>query len=209
MIGVFHLRLGQRGAARNAPIHGLFPAIDKALLDEIREQAQFVGFVFLVEREIGIRPVTEHAEAFELHTLDVDVFARVSLAGGADGRGIGGGVAGLAHFLAHLEFDGQPVAIPAGDVGCIKPAQGFVFDDDVLENFVERRPDVDIAIGERRAVVQHKFLGPCARCADGVVEVGRLPFLEALWFAQDEVRLHGEVGFRQVECVFIVHRSSG
>ena len=209
VIGVFDLRLGQRGAARDAPIHGLFPAIDEALLDEVREQAQFVGLVFFVQREVGIFPIAQHAEALELRALDVDVFARVSLARGADGRGIGGGVAGLAHLLADLEFDGQPVAVPARDVGRIKPAQGFVFDDDVLEDLVERGADVDIAIRKRGAVVQHKFLRPAACRANGVVEAGGLPFLESSRLVQDEVRPHREVGFGQVECVFIVHRSSG
>ena len=209
MIGVLDLGLGQRGAARDAPIYGLFPAIDEALLDEVREEAQFVGLVFFVQREVRIFPVAEHAEALELHALDVDVFAGISLARGADGRGIGGGVTGLAHVLADLEFDGQAVAIPAGDVRRIKPAQGFVFDDDVLENLVERGADVDIAIGEGRAVVQHKFLRTRARRADGVVEAGGLPLRQPGRFAQHEVRPHREVGFGQVECVFIVHRSSG
>ena len=44
---VFDLRLRQRGAARNAPIDRLLAAIDKALLDDVGEQPQFLRLVFL------------------------------------------------------------------------------------------------------------------------------------------------------------------
>ena len=86
---VFDLGFGQRGAAGDAPINRLLAAIDKSLLHDVGEQAQFVGLVFLVQREIRIFPIAEHAEAFELRALDIDVFARVGFAGFADGRGIG------------------------------------------------------------------------------------------------------------------------
>ena len=125
VVVVFDFGLGQRGAARDAPIHRLLAAIDKTLLHDVGEQAQFVGLVFLVEREIRIFPIAEHAEALELRALDVDVFARVGFAGFADGGGIGGGVAGLAHFLRDFEFDRQAVAIPAGNVGRADAAQGL------------------------------------------------------------------------------------
>jgi hypothetical protein len=42
---VFDLGLGQRGAARDAPIDGLFAAIHEALLDHVGEKPQFVGLV--------------------------------------------------------------------------------------------------------------------------------------------------------------------
>ena len=102
MVVIFHLGFGERGAARNAPINRLLAAIDKTLGHDVREQAQFVGLVFLVQREIGIFPIAEHAEAFELRALEINVFAGVGFAGFADGRGIGGRVAGLAHILAKL-----------------------------------------------------------------------------------------------------------
>jgi hypothetical protein len=70
VIGVFDFRLRQRGARRDAPVNRLLAAIDETLLDDVREQAQFVGFVFLVQREVGILPIAQHAEAFELHALE-------------------------------------------------------------------------------------------------------------------------------------------
>ena len=51
---VFDLRLGQRGAARDAPIHRLLAAIDEALLDDVGEQPQFVGLVVPVQGQVGM-----------------------------------------------------------------------------------------------------------------------------------------------------------
>ena len=102
MIVVFDFGFGQRGAARDAPVDRLFAAINEALLDDVREQAQFVGFVFFVQREIRIFPIAENAEAFELRALDVDEFARVSVAGFADGRGVGGSYRRPCAFPARL-----------------------------------------------------------------------------------------------------------
>ena len=162
----------------------------------------------LVERQVRIVPIAQHAEPLELRALDVDVFARVGLAGLADGGGVGGGVAGLAHVLGDLELDRQPVAIPARHVGRAEAAQGLVLDDDVLENLVQRGADVDVAIGEGRAVVQDELLARPARWAwMCCVEPGGLPLLQPLRFPRDQVGLHREIGLRQVQCVLVVHFS--
>ena len=68
-------------------------------------------------------------------------------------------IAGLAHFLRDFEFDRQAVTVPARNVRRAVAAQRFVLDDDVFENLVQRGADVDVAVGERRAIVQHEFLG--------------------------------------------------
>ena len=118
---IFHFGFGQRGAAGDAPINRFFAAINEAFLDDVREEPQFIGFVFLVQCEIGVFPIAEYAEALELHSLQVDVLAGIGLAGLAELAGIGrvGLAAGrvFAHFLGNLEFNRQAVAIPAGDVG--------------------------------------------------------------------------------------------
>ena len=77
--------------------------------------------------------------------------------------GLAGGE-GFAHFLRDLEFDGQTVAIPTGDVRGVETAQGFVFDDDVLENFIQGGADVDVAIGKGGAVMEDKLGGGGALC---------------------------------------------
>ena len=82
---VFDLRLRQRGAAGDAPIDGLLAAIHEALLHNVGEQAQLVGLVFFGERQVRVVPIAQHAEPLELGALDINVLARVGLAGLADG----------------------------------------------------------------------------------------------------------------------------
>ena len=53
-----------------------------------------------------------------------------------------------------LDFDRQAVAIPAGDVGRVEALHGLELDDEILEDFVERVAEVDVAVGVGRAVVQ-------------------------------------------------------
>jgi len=207
MVLVFHFRLGERGAAGDAPVNRLLPAINKTLFDNVREQAQFVCLVFLVERQIRFFPFAENAQAFELDALEINVFARVGVAGFADRGGVGVRVAGLAHFLGDLEFDGQTVAVPARDVGRVLAAEGFEFDDDVLENLVQRGADVDIAIRERRAVMQHKFCFAAAPALDFCVQAGHLPPLQPQRFARHQIGPHREVRPRQIQCVFVFHFS--
>ncbi len=205
MVVVFHLGLGQRSAAWDAPIDRLLATIDEALLHDVREEAQFVGLVFLVEREVRMVPIAEYAEAFELCALEIDVFARVGVTGGTNGRGIGGSVAGLAQLLRDLELNRQPVAVPARHVRRAEAAQRFVLHHDVLENLVQRGADVNITVGEGRAVVQDELRPVLARFLNARVEVVLLPLGEALRFARDKVGLHREVRARQIECVFVVH----
>ena len=50
-----------------------------------------------------------HGLPFELFALEINVFAGVGFAGFADGRGIGVGVAGLAHLLRDFEFNRQTI----------------------------------------------------------------------------------------------------
>src|SRR5216117_1230276 len=60
----FSFRQGR--AAGYAPINRFLAAINKTLLDDIRKEPQFVGFVFLVERQIRLFPFTKNTEAFKL-----------------------------------------------------------------------------------------------------------------------------------------------
>ena len=208
VVGVFDFGLGQRGLEGDAPIHRLLPTVDEALLNDVGEHPQLLGLVALVEREVGLLPIAEHAEAFELRPLQIDIFAGVGVAGGTDGGRIGVGLAGRAQLLGNLRFDGEAMAIPTGHIGRVHPLERAEFDDDVLEDLVQRGADMDIAVGKRRAVVQDELRSPGAGLADAPVEVGRLPEGEPLRFTRHEVGLHGETGLRQVQRVLVVHTRS-
>jgi hypothetical protein len=63
-------------------------------------------------------------------------------------------------WLLDLVLDRQAVAVPARHVGRVEAGQRLGTDDDVLEDLVHRVADVDVAIGVRRAVVQHEARPP-------------------------------------------------
>ena len=69
---VFDLGFGERGLERNAPVNGLLAAVNQALGNEGREGADDVGFKGRGFGFIFVRPVGEHAEAFELGGLGCD-----------------------------------------------------------------------------------------------------------------------------------------
>ena len=68
--------------------------------------------------------------------------------------------------------------------------------------------DVHIAISEGRPVMQDKLLGAGAFGLDGGVQPGGFPLLQPRRLPRDQVRLHGEVGLRQIQCVLVVHAAS-
>jgi hypothetical protein len=79
---------------------------------------------------------------------------RVFAAGAADGDG------GHLKFFApelfvDFNFDGEAVAVPAGDVGGVEASHGLGFDDEVLDALIQGVAEVDGAVGIGWAVVQN------------------------------------------------------
>ena len=195
---VFDLGFREGGPCAGAPVDGFLALVDQPALDEPPERADDLRLVAGVEREIGMLPVAEDAQALELAALDVDELARQFLRFLADHQRRQPLV-----LLDDLELDGQSVAIPAGDVGRAETGHGLGLDDHVLENLVERRAHVNVAVGEGRAVVQDEERRAGARALNLPVKVGFLPVFEEFRFAGDQIRLHGKIGPGQVERFFV------
>ena len=153
MVHVFHLGLGQGGLVLSAPQHGFQPFVHPALLHEFAELPNDGRLVGFVHREVGTFPITQHAQPLKFVPLDVPEFVRVLAALPAQFRGAHVPFL-LAELLRDLMFDGQPVAIPARHVGRPHAFHSAGLDDDILENFIERVADVNMAIGVRRTVMQ-------------------------------------------------------
>ena len=96
------------------------------------------GFVGGVHGAVGALPVAQHAEAFEVFALLVNLL-------GGEGAALGLHVV-AAEFAAMQFFDGvfnrQTVAVPAGDVLRVKARELFGLDDHVFQHFVQRVADV-------------------------------------------------------------------
>ena len=196
---VLDLGFGERGLGAVAPEHGALAAVDQALLDEGREGAHDVGLVLRGQREVGVLPVAEHAQALEGLLLDLDKVQGELLGAAADfGR------CQVLGFLDHLELDRQAVAVPARDVGGVEAGHGLRLHDQVLEHLVEGGAHVDVAVGEGRAVVQDEARPALGLRLDAPVQLAGFPFCQPLRLARDQVRLHREVGLRQQDGILVV-----
>ncbi|OPZ02461.1 MAG: hypothetical protein BWZ09_02552 [Alphaproteobacteria bacterium ADurb.BinA305] len=200
LVGIFHLGLGQRRAAVEAPVHRLQALEHVAVLRHLGERADLVGFVGEVHRAVGVVPVAEHAEADEVGLLDLDLLGGVGAAQLT--HAVGGQVLAVRHL--DLVLDRQAVAVPARNVGRVEAGQRLRAHDDVLEDLVQRVADVQAAVGVGRAVVEHE-LGPAgAGLADALVELLLLPVGDPVRLAPGQVATHREGGVGQVERLAVV-----
>ncbi len=195
---VLDFGFGERGSVVDAPVDGAQAFVDEVLFEEVVEGLDDAGLVAVRHGEVGRVPAAEDADALELGALEVDVFLRVFAAGAADGDGVH-----LEFFAAELlvdfDFDGETVAVPAGDVGGVEAVHGLGLDDEVLDALVEGVAEVDGSVGVGRAVVEDVFWGSGAGGADLGIQVLFLPRGEALGLIVRQIGLHGEGGLGQVQ----------
>ncbi len=195
LVGVLDLELGQRRAAVEAPVHGLETPVHVAAVHDLLERPDLVGLVAEVHRQVGVGPVAQHAQALEIGALAVDLLG---------GVGAGLGLHVIAAEVApegffDLVLDGQAVTVPTGDVAGVEAGQLARLDDHVLEHLVDGVPDVDVAVGVRRAVVQHE-LGRALACgAQLAVEVVLFPLGHPSRLALGQVTPHREGGVGHVQ----------
>ena len=135
-------------------------AIDHALIEHGLEDLDVGGIVLVIERQIGVIPVAEHAQTTETGLLQLDVLDSELIAKLAD-LSRGGLVELLgAELLLDLMLNRLTVAVPTGDIGNLIALHHPVAVDHVLGDLVHGMAEVDRAVGVRRAVVQHELLMP-------------------------------------------------
>ena len=97
-------------------------------------------------------------------------------------------------------FDRQAVAVVAGHIRRVKTHHRTRFDDKILENLIERRADMNVGIGIRRAVVEDEFVAAFACLDDLLIQPHFRPFLQTRGLALAEIRLLRKIGPGQVNC---------
>ena len=204
LVGVLDLGLGQGSVAVLAPVHRLAAAIDHAAVVHGLEDLDVGRVVLVVEREVGVVPVTKHAQALEALALQVEVLHRelaAHLADLLDRR-----VVELlgAQGLLDLVLDGLAVAVPAGDVGRLPALHGPVAADDVLGDLVHGMAHVDGAVGIGRSVVQDELVVTLVLLLQQLVDVVLLPHGQALRLALRKAAAHREIRLGQVHRVLVV-----
>ena len=142
------------------PVDGLVAAIDHALVEHGLEDLDVGGVMLVIEGQIRVVPIAEHAQATEAGLLQLDVLDSELIAKLAD-LSRGGLVELLgAELLLDLVLNRLTVAVPTGDIGNLIALHHPVAVDHVLGDLVHGMADVDRAVGVRRAVVQHELLMP-------------------------------------------------
>jgi hypothetical protein len=195
LVGVLDLELGQRGAAVEAPVDRLEPAVDEASLDHALEGAQLAGLVGEIHGLVGMVPFAQHAQALEVPHLLRDLLGRVGAALGL--HLVAAQVAAVLLFDRVL--DRQAMAVPAGHVERVVALELARLGDHVLQDLVDGVAHVDLAVGIRRAVVQDELGRAVARIAQAVVAALVVPFLDPTRFALGQVAAHRERGVGQVQ----------
>src|ERR1700685_756013 len=137
MILVFDFGFGQGGAVLDAPMDRFQSLVEVGAPPEIDEGLRDDRLIFGAHGEIRVFPAAENPETLEFGAMNVYVFRCVGAALGANLSHAHGSFA-LAELLINFEFDGQTVAIPAGDIRRIEAGHGLGLDDKVFDNLVER-----------------------------------------------------------------------
>lgn len=114
LVGVLNLGLSECGMAVLAPVDGLVTAIDHALVEHGLENLDVGGVMLVIERQIGVVPIAEHAQTTEAGLLQLDVLDS-ELVAELTNLGRGGLVELLgAELLLDLVLNRLTVAVPTG-----------------------------------------------------------------------------------------------
>ena len=110
----------------------------------------------------------------------------------------------LAVRLFDLHLDGHAMAIPARHVRRVKTRKLLALDDNILEDFVYRVPDVNVAIGVGRPIVQHETRAATAGIPNRLVNLTLLPISDPPCLAAREIPAHRKRRVGQVQRAFVV-----
>lgn len=148
--------------------------------------------MLVIERQIGVVPIAEHAQATEAGLLQLDVLDSELIAKLTD-LSRGGLVELLgAELLLDLMLDRLAMAVPTGNIGNLIALHHPVAVDHVLGDLVHGVADVDRAVGVRRAVVQHELLVTLVLLQNLLVDLVVLPVLESLGLGLGKTGTHGK-----------------
>ncbi len=189
VILVLDFGFGESGAVFDAPVHGLQALIDIPAVQEVDKRLGDDSLILGAHRQVWIVPAAEHSQPLEFPTMDVDEIRCIGPALGTDLRHAHRRFA-FSEFLIDLELDGQPMAIPARNIGSIEARHRLRLDDEILQDFVERCPEVNVSVRVRRPVVENVLLLSLAGFPNALVKATRFPLLEQLRFEHGQVCLH-------------------
>ena len=159
MVVIFDLGIGERRLFGDRPQHRLDAAIEAAIHDIAADFAGDGRLGPVGHGGVIVVPVADYAEPLELLALGVDPERGELPANPAElqDRHRVLVLAARAVVLLDLPFDGQAMAVPAGDVVGIHAGHLPAAVDDILQDLVERMADMQVAVRVGRAVMQDEI----------------------------------------------------
>ena len=102
------------------------------------------------------------------------------------------------------------MAVPARHKRRGESSHRLRFDDQILEQLVQRGAHMDIAIRERRPVVENEFRSILGAAAgkDFLIQPHIFPPLEAGGFVLHQITAHREIRLRKGQGVFVIRGSA-
>ena len=148
-------------------------------------------------RDVRIVPFAKNSESLKISRLALERIRRKLATGAANTE--------RRHVLLlftklplYMQFDRQSMTVIAGNIRRIKPEHRARLDDQIFQDFIERRAQMDISIRIRWAIVKDKFVGAGAGLADQCIEIHLGPFFQARGLSLWQVRLLRKLRLRQI-----------
>ena len=194
MILIFHLSLSQGGLAGGTPMDRFLSLVDGSIQKKLPELPDNGCLILKLHRQIRILPFTKDPQTLEFFPLNIHKLGGVIPAPFPD---FNEGEFSFLHPKTFLDLmlNRQPVAVPSRNIGAIHSGHELRFHDEVLQDLVQGRSDMDIPIGIRRTVMKDIFRPPFCLPTKLMVNLFVFPFLQDFGLPLSQIGLHGKVRF--------------
>ena len=203
IILVIDLSFCQSGLILGAPIYGLQTLVDVTLLVHFAEDTDFLSLKAGIHGLIGMLPIAQNANTLKAFTLNVYVTICKLIAGSTE--------LSSAHFLViqlvlldDSRLNGHTMVVPTGNIRGIIAIHGIIASDEVLDGLIQCMTHMQIAVGERRAVMQVEQRLAFILLQQLMIEVHCVPILQHAGFPLGQACSHGKLGFRHEECILVI-----
>ncbi len=204
---ILHLGLSQGGMTGGAPVHRLLAAGHRPGDQKVVELPGDRRLIGIVDGQIGLLPVAQDTQAAKLGALDVDPLPGILAAGLAKSE-----LVNLLLFrpqlLVDIEFDRQPMAVPARHERAVMAVHPLGPQDDVLEDLVQSVAHMKMAVGIGRTVMKNIGGSTAGLRLHLLVEFLVFPLLQHFRLALGQTGLHLELGLGQIERRPVIHEIS-
>ena len=144
-------------------------------------------------------PIPLHTKPLHFRALCANPFIRKGPAFGAEliHRDVVFVFAFFTVLLLNLPFNRQPMTIPAMHIGAVKAKHIARACHHIFQSFIESMPNMNVAIGIRRPIMQDKCLPPRPFFTQALIKANFIPSRQKVRFPFGQPRFHRKRRFRQ------------